>query len=114
MTSNYFSIEREGLCIDRVHIQQDDGTLAFEGVMNMSYDELRAYDGIDVFVAAVMDTTNEICDGDDEDTVITLIGNDDVFIWSMLIGAGESKDELKYSLIDWTKDGKKHRYEKEN
>ena len=112
MTKNYFTIERSDRCIEYLLIRRDDDSVAFEDVMNMSYDELKAYEDIDIFVAAVMDATNEYFNESDAQTAITLVGEDDVFIWGLLIGPGDEKDELKYCFIDWLKDGKKYRYEK--
>lgn len=112
MTNNYFAIERNGRCIDHLRIRRDDDTIAFEDVMNMSYDELKAYEGIDVFIAAIMDATNERFNESDDQTAVTLVRADDVFIWGLLIGPGDEEDEFKYCFIDWLKDGKKYRYEK--
>ena len=112
MLKNYFAIERDSKCIDHLLIRRDDGVVAFEDVMSMSYDELKAYEGIDVFIAAIMDATNEHFNEDDNQTVVTLVGADDVFIWGLLIGPGDEEDEFKYCFIDWLKDGKKYRYEK--
>ena len=112
MTENYFSIERGGECIDHVHIKNEDGNLIFEDVMNMSYENLKEYEDIDVFITYVMDVTNDYFNGKDEQTIITLVGNDDVFIWSIIIGPGENNDELKYCFLDWKKDGNFYRYEK--
>ena len=42
--------------------------------------------------------------------LVTLIDEDDVFVWSIIIGPGES-DEIRYVLVDWKKDGKSYRYE---
>ena len=112
MAKNYFAIERSGKCIDHLHIKQDDGAIAFEDVMNMSYEELTVYEYIDTFVTAVMDATNDAIGGKDENTVVTLIDENDVFVWSVLIGAGDYEDELRYGFINWRESGKKYRYEK--
>lgn len=114
MTQNYFSVERAGQCVDHVCIQLNDGTVAFEDVMNMSYDEIKNYSNIDEFVAVVMDVANEhFGSADDEHTIITLVGEDDVFVWGILIGPGDADDEIRYAFVDWTKDGKSYRYEKD-
>lgn len=113
MTENYFSIERDGKCIDHMCIKREDGELVFEDVMNMSYKELREYENLDVFITCAMDAANEYFQGSDEQTIVTLIGSDDVFIWSVIIGPGETSDNLNCCLVDWKKDGKSYRYEKE-
>lgn len=109
---NYFAIERNGKCIDHVCITHDDGTIAFQGVMTMSYDEIKVYPDIHELINAFMDAANECFQCNDEQTLITLVGNDDVFIWGILIGPSDNDDELRYAFIDWQKDGKKYRYEK--
>lgn len=113
MTNNYFTIERSGKCIERLLIKQDEVNAAFKDIMDMSYDEIKSYKDIDVLVNSLMDATNERFDGADEQTVVTLIGPDDVFIWSIIMGPGDVSDELKYAFVDWKKDGKSYRYEKD-
>ena len=112
MTNNYFAIERMNRCIDHIFIKREDGTMAFEEVMNMSYEEIKIYKDIDAFVTVFMDATNEYFNESDEHTIVTLVDGDDVFIWSILIGPGVDNDELTYAFIDWKKDGKSYRYEK--
>jgi hypothetical protein len=110
--NNYFAIERDGKCIEHLVIRRDDDTVAFEDVMQMSYEELKAYEYIDAFIAAIMDAANSYFNEGDAQTAITLVGEDGVFIWGLLIGPGDEEDEFKYCFIDWLKDGKKYRYEK--
>lgn len=114
MTQNYFSIERADECIDHVYIKREDGAVMFEDIMNMSYDEIKACPYIDEFVVCVMDAANEhFGNKRDDKTIITLVGKDDVFIWGILIGPDGSEDRLRYVFIDWKKDGKSYRYEKD-
>lgn len=114
MTHNYFAVERAGRCADHVYIKCDDDTVAFEDVMNMSYEEIKSYAYINEFVAAIMDAANENFGSEhDEQTLITLVGEDDIFVWSVLIGPGDNDDELRYAFVDWKKDGKSYRYEKD-
>jgi hypothetical protein len=112
MNNTYFSVERNGKCIVPALLKLDDGTVAFQDVMNMSYDEIKEYKDIDVLVAAFMDATNAYFQESDDLTVITLIGEDGVFIWGILVGTGDNDDEFKYSFVDWQKDGRSYRYEK--
>lgn len=114
MVNNYFAIERTNQCIDHLCIKRDDGTIAFEDIMNMSYNEIKEYKEIDVFVTGIMDASNEYFNENDEQTIVTLIGNDDIFIWSILIEPSENEDQLNYAFIDWQKDGQSYRYEKNN
>lgn len=113
MTENYFAIERKDKSLDHVYLRLINGDIAFEDIMNMSYDEMKVYDKMDEFVTAVMDSANVYFKSIDEQTIINLIGPDDVFIWGILIGAGDEAGELKYAFIDWHKDGKKYRYKKD-
>ena len=69
MTKNHFAIERQDKGVEYLLLHGEDGSIAFEDVMNMSYDELKAFDGIDVFIAAIMDATNEYFNEDDDDVV---------------------------------------------
>lgn len=110
MTNNYFAIERTGRCVETL-IVGEDGAILFEDLMKMSYEEMKAYDNIEGFVVTVMDMVNTYFEENDEPTTITLVGEDNVFIWGILIGP-EDKDGLKYAFIDWKKDGKSYRYEK--
>ena len=71
----------------------------------MTYEEMKSQEDLDNFVIAVMDAT----DGDSDHAIITLVGDDDVFVWSIIIGVID--DEIRYNLVDWQKDGKKYRYE---
>lgn len=112
MSQNYFAVERNGQCIENTHLTNTDGSIAFADIMDMSYDEVIKYDNIGSFVVSVMDAANEYFGEDDDHTFVTLVGEDDVFIWGILIGAGDSDDELKYQFIDWKQDGKQYRYEK--
>jgi hypothetical protein len=112
MIANYFSIEREGKCAAPVVIRDENGVV-FEDLMNMSYNEMKVYKDLEFFVDCVMDVANKYFEESDEPTLITLIGKDDVFIWGILIGPTDDLNQLKYSLIDWKKDGKSYGYEKD-
>ena len=61
-----------------------------------------------------MDATNQCLPNKDEQTIVTLVGEDDVFIWSIVIGVEDNGDDVRYALVDWKKDGKSYRYEKES
>lgn len=111
MTKNYFSIERNGSCIDYVTVKDKYGATVFENVMNMSYDEMKSYSDIEFFVVCIMDAANAYFGSHDDQTIVTLIGEDDVFIWSIIIGS-DGDDQMRYTFVDWTKGGKKYRYEK--
>lgn len=109
---SYFAIERNGVCEDHILIRDNEvNGIAFENYLNMPYDELMAQDDLEDFIVAIMDATDfemGISDSNDS-TIITLIDDDDTFIWSILIGTVD--DVLRYLPVDWKKDGKKYRYE---
>ena len=112
MKHSYFAVERGGKCVDHITIRTDDFKTAFKDLMNMSYDEMKAYDHMQSFVVAVMDAANSYFNSIDEMTVITLVGADDVFIWSVIINS-ENSDKMNYAFVDWKKDGKYYRYKKD-
>lgn len=102
---SYFAVEHSGNYQDHVMIKDTDNNLVFENYLNMTYDEMKEQEDLEEFVVAVMDATT---DGEGQ-TIITLIGDDDIFIWSIIMGVVD--DEIRYNLVDWQKDGKKYRYE---
>ena len=110
---NYFVVERGGRCWENVILQNTDGNVVFENYLGTTYDEMKAQEDLDSFVVAVMDATNAVSDNSDEQTIITLVGEDDIFVWSVIMGAG-ADDNIMYSLVDWKKDGKNYRYAPEN
>lgn len=112
MSKNYFTVERNDQFLENVAIANQRGELAFAETLDMSYDEIKNYEHISDFISCIMDATNTRFKSDDDQTVVTLIDEEDVFIWSIIIGPGENEDELKYVLVDWHKDGKKYRYAK--
>ena len=114
MTNNYFAVERDGKCIEDLVLRDENGDIAFENIMNMSYEEVRQNtQEVQEFIVTIMDATNMYFGSiEDENTVVTLIGPDDVFIWGIIMGP--ENDELKYVFIDWQKDCQKFKYEKEN
>lgn len=113
MTKNYFAIERNGNCVDHILFKDKDERSVFEDVINMSYDEVKAYEHIEEFVTCVMDATNVYFNECDSQTVVTLIDKSDIFVWSIIIGPDGDNGDLRYVFIDWQKDGKSYRYEKD-
>lgn len=110
MNKNYFAIERNNECWYPMVFVDHDGKIAFEDFLDMSYSEMKSSDKLSDFVVAVMDAANSKSDSGDKQTIVTLVGADDVFIWSILMGPGEN-DMINYSLVDWKKDGHNYRYE---
>ena len=109
--ANYFTVERDGNCFEHIDFRDDNGNIVFKEVLSMTYDELKSYKHIEEFVVCVMDSIDKISKCKDDQTIITLVGDDDVFIWSILMFS-EDNDKVRYSLVNWRKDGKKYRYEK--
>lgn len=103
---SYFAVECGDFYNDHVVIKDRGGSVIFENYLNMTYDEMKSQEDLGDFVFAVMDAA--IAEGNDQ-VIITLIGDDDVFIWSVIIEVEE--DNFRYVLVDWKKDGKKYRYE---
>lgn len=106
---NYFAIERNDQCWTNVILADSNGDPTFDEFLDMTYDEMKSSDRLSDFVVSVMDATNDAVDKSDDQTIITLIGEDGVFIWSVIMGPGEN-DMVRYSLVDWKKDGKNYRY----
>lgn len=112
MISNYFNIEREDKCTPPLVIRDENNKVAFEDLMNMSYDEMKVYKDLELFVDSVMDVANECFDESDAPTMITLVGKDDVFIWGILLDSTDD-GKLKYALVDWRQGNKSFKYQKD-
>ena len=111
---SYFAIERNNQCWENVGMRADNGNEVemWDKYRCMSYDEMKSREDLSDFVADVMYATNDISDTDGGQTIVTLIGEDNVFIWSILMNY-EEEDFIRYCLIDWKKDGHNYRYEPE-
>lgn len=107
---SYFAIERNGEAWDHVDFADNDGNIVFTNYLQMSYDEMKSQEDLNDFVVAVMDAINSECNSEDAASIITLIDDNDLFAWSILMGPGENGD-IRYVLVDWKKDGKNYRYE---
>ena len=103
---NYFVIESGGKYLDHAILMDNDGNKVFENYLNMDYESMKYSVDLEEFVCAVMEASEET--GGDQ-TIITLIGEDDVFIWSIIMGI--ENDDIRYSLVDWKKDGQSYKYE---
>lgn len=109
MSKNYLAIERDDKCWDHIMLVDDDKNIVFEEFLDMSYDEMKSSEQLSDFVVAVMDAANTVSGSHDRQTIVTLVGEDDIFIWSILMGMGDH-DMIRYNLLDWKKDGKNYRY----
>jgi hypothetical protein len=112
MSKNYFAIERNGQCWAPMVLGDGNGKVAFEEFLDMPYDEMKASHALSDFVAAAMEAANRKSCSEDGQTLVTLVGEDNVFIWSVIIGSDKYDSELlRYALVDWKKGGKSYRYE---
>ena len=111
MSNNYFAIERNGECWTNVILADENGNLAFEEFLYMSYNEMKDSALLEDFVVAAMDAANRKSGEIDDQTVVTLIGEDDVFIWGIMMEKDvDLEDHIRYVLVDWKKDGKSYKY----
>ena len=108
MSKNYFAIERNGQCWSPVILADRNGNTAYEEFLDMSYDEMKNSVLLEDFVVAAMEAADRNCGVDDDQTIVTLVGSDDVFIWSIIMGY--ENDDIRYCLVDWKKDGYSYKY----
>ena len=107
---SYFAIERNGKCLEHVGLTNENGNSdRFDEYLNMSYDEMILQEDLGDFVLANMEASDAFFESENDQTIITLIGDDDIFIWSIIMGTVD--DEIRYITIDWKKDENKYRYE---
>ena len=112
MSKNYFAIERNGQCWSPVIMVDRYRKPAFEEFLDMNYEEMKTSDKLGDFIMASMNAADNKYETVDEQTAITLIGEDGVFIWGIIMGPDpEHEHDVKYVLVDWKKDGKNYRYE---
>lgn len=110
MNKKYFSIERNGECWMPVILADHNGNPTFEEFLDMNYEETKTSDKLEDFIVASMDAANRKSENVDEQTIVTLIGEDGCFEWSIIMGAGDDGD-IQYVLVDWRKDGNHYCYE---
>ena len=109
MSKNYFAIERNGECKTPVILADRNGNPVFEEFLDMSYEEMKTNAMLEDFIVAAMEAADIVCGIEDDQTIVTLVGSDDVFIWSIIMGY--ENDNIRYCLVDWKKDGYSYRYE---
>ena len=109
MSKNYFAFERNEQCWTPVILADRNGNPTFEEFLDMSYDEMKNSALLEDFVVAAMEAADRICNVEDDQTIVTLVGSEDVFIWSIIMG--NENDNIRYCLVDWKKDGHSYRYE---
>ena len=110
---SYFAMERGGECyehaenviVDRVNMIQ----ARIDILKNSTYAEMKRQHWIEGFVIATMEAADEVFSDEDNQTIITLVDDDDIFVWSIIIGVNENSD-YNYVFVDWKKDGRIYRY----
>ena len=107
---NYFSIEANGECYNPVILADSDGNPAYTEFLDMTYEEMKNSEKLEDFVIAAMEAADSKSDGEDDynDVVVTLIGEDDFFIWGIIMSA--EGDNITYKVVDWKADGKRFKY----
>lgn len=112
MSNNYFAIERHGACKAPVMLVTKNGYTVFKDFLEMSYDEMKSSVHLLEFINASMDAANNVFAGEDDQTIITLVDKNGIFIWSIIMNScGDNDEDLRYCFVDWKKDGKSYRYE---
>ena len=86
MNNNYFAIERNGENWMPVILADHNGNPAFEEFLGMGYEEMKASEVLEDFVVASMDAANRKSNSEDDQTVVTLVGEDGFFVWGILMG----------------------------
>ena len=107
---NYFAIEVNGECYSPVILADSDGNPACTEFLDMTYEEMKNSEKLEDFVVAAMEAADRKSDdGDDySDVVVTLIGEDDFFIWGIIMSA--EGDEIQYKVVNWREDDKRYKY----
>ena len=107
---NYFSMEVNGECYSPVLLADRNGKPAFTEFLNMNYDEMKNSEQLEDFICAAMEAAERRSDSEEEysDVVVTLIGEDDFFIWGIIMSA--EGDNITYKVVDWQEGGKRFKY----
>ena len=114
---NHFTIERNGQCWESVdNIVNNRVNMVQSRIDELkvaTYDEMKSKHWIEGFIMAIMEAADKLSGTEGNQTIVTLMDENDIFIWSIIISATENytKDfEVNYSFVDWKKDGKSYRY----
>lgn len=106
---SYFSIERNGQCWMPVTLANKNGDPIFQEFLDMSYAEMKESFVLGDFVVAAMDAADSACNVDNDQTAVTLIGDDGNFVWGIIMSS-ENENDIRYLLVDYKKDGRSYRY----
>ena len=105
---NRFAIECNDRFIENVCLTDSNGNPIFTDFVNMTYDEMKSSEDLENFVDANMDAAICMFGNNIDQVAVTLIDENDIFIWSIMMGIVDN--QLRYVLVDWKKDGKNYRY----
>lgn len=107
---NYFTIERNGECYSHVILADSDGNPAYTEFLDMAYEEMKNSEKLEDFVITAMEAADRKASSGYmyDDTVVTLVGEDDCFIWGIIMGY--DGEHIRYNLVNWKADGKNYRY----
>lgn len=107
---SYLAIEYNQHCMENVVIKDREDNVLFNHYLSMTYDEMKSSKDLEEFVETIMDVASKTLDNYNNQILVTLIGDDDIFIWSIIIGLTDDGEYIRYVLVDWKKDGKSYRY----
>jgi hypothetical protein len=114
---NHFTIERNGRCWESaekiVNNRVNMVSSRIDELKNATYEEMKSKHWIEGFIMAVMETADELSGTKGDQTIVTLLDENGVFIWSIIISAADNYEidfEVNYAFVDWKKDGKSYRY----
>lgn len=107
---NHFAIEVNGECYSPVLLADSDGKPAFSEFLDMSYDEMKNSEQLEDFVRAAMEAAERKSSDEEDysDVIVTLIDEDDFFIWSVFMTS--DGDEIQYKVVNWQEDDKRYKY----
>ena len=107
---SYFAVERNGHYFDHFILRDEENEVSsFENYLNMTYDEMKSQEDLEDFILSNMEAADAMFTNENDQTILTLVDDDNVFIWSIIMAS--DGDDVRYVLVDWTKDGNKYRYE---
>ena len=96
MNNNYFAIEYKGYCLD--HCQPNNDLV--KEFSNMSYEDILKHD-LDEFICNTLDYVETSFDYEGEEVIVTLIGEDDIFIWSVVMQQIDDENVKYVTYVEW-------------
>ena len=112
----HFTIERNGRCwesADKLASRVNMIQSRVDELKNSTYDEMKSKHWIEGFISAIMEEADELSGTSGDQTIVTLVDEDGLFVWSIIIAGTENYEaswEVNYAFVDWKKGGKSYRY----